>query len=586
MRTLLALGCSLVVVVACKGKATESGARGSATNPSTGSGGSVTGSGTTTSTTSATTTAVGDLKPVTECPPALRETDRGLARTIPAGCTTVVEGEYNVEGTLTIEAGATLRFKPDSSLNIGFGAPSKLVVRGTKDKPVTFASAGDRAPGAWRGVHLYDKAARSEIVGLVIEHANVGLDIDSVDVTVKDSTFREAKEMSVRVADAATLTDFSGNTFDKPGAVAMSVPPSAMIAIANNTLGPDTMFQLRAGKASTSGVWRNPGAPVRVTGEVYIEGTSGKSTIEVAAGTTFKLETSAAFFVGYNSDGELKIAGSPQAPVTFTSAQDATPGAWGAGVIAYEKGVLSANHAVFEYGGREKGGVLRAEGGGKLSVMASAFKNNVVGLSVDESSELRAFDQNTMEGNKDAALMLSPKHVAALGGENKYVDQRILIHGGKVERSVTWSVQRGAQVVIDGEVYVEGGAVLTLPAGAKYLFTDEAQIYVGYSGSGTLVATGTTAAPIVFAGARGDEGSWKGLELADKSVNCKLENVDIEHAVVGVMVRGQGTVAIDTLRCTTCKEAALRWECTAKVTHKAVSAVKGSAKGAVAPEGC
>ncbi len=586
MGTWVALVSLSLILGGCKGSPKEGGAKGSGSGSSGSEAGSGDTAGASGSTTSATTAAVGDLKPVTECPPALRDTDRGLARTIPAGCTTVIEGEYGVEGTLTIEAGATLRFKPDSALFIGFGGPSKLVVRGTKDKPVSFVSAGDRAPGAWRGVHLYDKAARSEIVGLVVEHATIGLEIDSVDVTVKDCVFRETKELGVRVSDAATLTELSGTAFDKPGALAMSIPPSAMIAIANNTVNGDAPIQLRDGSASTSGTWRNPGAPVRVTGEVYIEGKSSKSTIEIAAGTTFKLESGGAFYVGYGGEGEVKLTGSAEAPVTFSSAQDAMPGAWGAGFIVYRQGALTASYAVFEHGGRENGGALRAEGGGKLSVMSSRFKNNVVGVTVDEPSELRAFDQNTFETNQEAALVVSPKHVGVLGAANTYRDQRILIHAGKIEKSATWVVQNGAQVVIDGEVYVEGGAVLTLPEGAKYRFTDAAQLFVGYGGPGTLVANGTSAAPILFAGAREDEGSWKGIELFGSSINSKLDHVSIENADVGVRVAANGVVSIDTLSCTNCKDAALRWDCAAKVTQKAVTATKGAAKGAVPPEGC
>ena len=585
MQIVISVLVMLGLITGCKSKTNEStrSGSGSGSDRNTSDGTATTGS----NTTSATAAGTGDLKPVSECPPALKGADTGLARVIPANCTTVVEGEYSVDGTLTIEAGATLRFKPDAAMFVGYTAPSKLIVRGTKDKPVTFASAGDQVAGAWRGVHLYAKAARSEITGLVLEYAQIGIDLESPDVVIKDSTFRGTKEMAVRAMDDLTLGGVSGTTFDKPGPLAMSIPPTALVAIGpGNVFSPDSVIQLRGGTAHVSGTWQNPGAPVRVSGEVYIEGKSGKCTIEIAAGTNFLLESGGAMYVGYGGDGELRVAGTTQARVTFRSAGDATPGAWDKGIIVYSHGSLALAYAPVEHGGRENAGAVRVEGGGKLSITASSFKNNVVGVTVDEPSTLLAFDQNELADNKDAALTVFPKHVAALGGASSYTNQRIVIHGGRVEKTATWATQSGAVGVVDGEIYVEGGASLTVPAGAQYSFTEAAAMYVGYGGPGTLIAKGTPQAPITFAGARDDEGSWHGIELSNSAVSNVLENVVLTNAKVGVRVTGAGAAQIDKLTCTKCQEAALQWECGSKVTQTGVKATGGKARATVAPTGC
>jgi len=585
MQIVISVLVTLGLVTGCKSKTSEptSSSSGSGSDRGAGGGTATTGS----NSTSATASALGDLKPVTECPPALKGSDTGLARVIPANCTTVVEGDYNVDGTLTIEAGATLRFKPDAAMFVGYNAPSKLIVRGTKDKPVTFASAGDQVPGAWRGIHLYAKAARSEITSLVLEYAQIGIDLEGPDVVIKDSTFRGTKEMALRVTDDLTLGGLSGTTFDKPGTVAMSVPPSAFAAIAAGNVFPaDAVIQLRGGKASVSGTWQNPGAAVRVTGEVYIEGTSGKSTIEIAAGTSFLFESGGGLYVGYAGDGELRVAGTAQARVSFRSAGDAVPGAWDHGIIVYSRGSLALSYANVEHGGRENAGAVRAEGGGKLSIMSSSIKNNVVGVTVDEPSTLVTFDQNELATNKDAALIVLPKHVGALGGASSYTNQRIIVHGGRVDKTATWAAQPGAAVSVDGEIYIEGGATLTVPAGARYDFTEAGAVYVGYGGAGTLIAKGTADAPITFAGARDEEGSWKGIELSDRAASNVLENVVITNAKVGVRVTGAGAAKIDKLTCTKCQEAALQWDCASKVTQTGVKSSGGKAQPTVAPQGC
>jgi len=346
------------------------------------------------------------------------------------------------------------------------------------------------------------------------------------------------------------------------------------------------VIQLRGGAARASGTWPNPGAPLLVSGEVYIEGKTGKATIEVAAGTTFKLESGGAIYVGYGGEGELKVAGTAAAPVTFSSAGDQTPGAWDRGIIAYARGAITVDHASFAHGGRDDQGALRSEGG-KLAVTASSFKDNVVGLSADDATELRAFDQNQLAGNRDAGLALFPRHLGVLGAANTYDGQKIVVRPGRVDKKVTWALQTGAQVVIDGEVYVEQGGALTVPAGASYAFSDAAALYIGYGGDGTLLVQGTADKPVTFAGVRDDAGSWKGVELYSRAVGSTIAHLVVKGAAGGgVRVSGGGAVKVDGLTCATCEEAALRWDCASKVTQTGVKAESGTPKAALAPEGC
>lgn len=592
MRSKLALVLILAAVAAgaCKSKKSDKAGPGggTATGTATGTGGNgEPGGNAGNGTQSATTTATGPLKAVNECPPALKDTDKGLARTIPAGCATVVEGEYYVDGELIVEAGAKLAFKPGAALYVGYTDASKLIVKGTADKPVTFTSGGDAVAGAWKGVHLYPKAARSQLDGLVLEFADTGLELDAPDVAIKGSTLRAAKAVALRVADDVTLAAFDGNTIEQPGALALSLPPSALVGVgATNKLPADAVVELRGGTASASGTWPNLGAPLRVAGEVYVEGKPSKATITIAAGASFRFDSGGALYVGYGGDGELKVAGTTEAPVTFGSAGDAAPGAWEKGLIAYAKGAITLDHAVVQHGGVDGRGAVRSEGG-KLAVTGSTFKDNKVGLSLDDASELRGFDQNQLVGNTEQALVLSPRHLAALGAANTYADgQVVLVHGGTADKPATWALQQAAAVTVDGEIYVDGGAV-TIPAGATYAFADGAGLYVGYGNTGTLIVQGTTDQPVTFKGVRDEAGAWKGVELYSKAVASTLTQLHVSDAATAcVRASGGAAVTIDGLVGTKCETAALTWDCGSKVKPNGVKAAGGTPKGALAPEGC
>jgi hypothetical protein len=592
MRSKLALVLILAAVAAgaCKSKKSDKAGPGggTATGTATGTGGNgEPGGNAGNGTQSATTTATGPLKAVNECPPALKDADKGLARTIPAGCTTVVEGEYYVDGELTIEAGAKLSFKPGAAMYIGYTDASKLTVKGTADKPVTFTSGGDAVAGAWKGIHLYPKAARSQIEGLVLEYAETGLELDAADVAIKGATLRANKAAAVRVSDDVPLAAFDANTIEQPGVVALSLPPAALISVgATNKIPAEAVIELRGGAATTTGTWPNLGAPIRVVGEVYIEGKPSKAAITIAAGATFRFDSGGALYVGYGGDGELKVAGTTEAPVSFGAAGDATPGAWEKGIIAYSKGAITLEHAVVQHGGVDGRGALRSEGG-KVAVTASTFKENKVGLSLDDASELRGFDQNQLVGNTEQALVLMPRHLGALGAANTYADgQVVLVHGGGIDKPATWALQPAAAVTIDGEIYVDGGAV-TIPAGATYAFADGAALYVGYGDTGTLVVQGTTDKPVTFKGSRAEAGAWKGVELYSKAVASTLTQLHVSDAATAcVRASGGATVTIDGLVGSKCETATLTWDCSSKVKSGGVKAAAGTPKGALAPEGC
>jgi len=69
---------------------------------------------------------------------------------------TVIQGV-----TLTVEPGVTVRFKPNTALQVD----GTLVARGTKEKPITFTAAEGQNPGSWGSILFTDKSTPTELDG-------------------------------------------------------------------------------------------------------------------------------------------------------------------------------------------------------------------------------------------------------------------------------------------------------------------------------------------------------------------------------------------------------------------------------------
>ena len=90
--------------------------------------------------------------------------------------------------TLTIEAGAELRFIPEMRIT----ADGTLLVAGTSAYPVLLTSAeATPASGSWDGLYISGTSVGSIIEYAVIDYAHHGVDIRDTSAVVRDSTIRE-----------------------------------------------------------------------------------------------------------------------------------------------------------------------------------------------------------------------------------------------------------------------------------------------------------------------------------------------------------------------------------------------------------
>jgi hypothetical protein len=133
--------------------------------------------------------------------------------------------------TLTLAAGAELRFPQDSALDVGAGWPGALVVEGTGSAPVRLVpNTPTPFKGFWRGVHLHEGATGSRIDHAFISHGgasghtlqgNLNVYKEQGGI-VTHSTFSDSSTCGIMVSTGSgstgpVTTDFTlpayGNTF-------------------------------------------------------------------------------------------------------------------------------------------------------------------------------------------------------------------------------------------------------------------------------------------------------------------------------------------------------------------------------------
>ena len=521
-----------------------------------------------------------------DCPKTLSGRE-SADRVIGKACGVVeVTGTYAMDGaTLTLEPGATLAFKDGAALDIGYRDAAKLVVQGTKDEPVTFTSAGDKAAGVWKGVRLYPKAARSSIEGLVVEYAgdrDGTVQIQASDVTFKDSTIRHANAPALHVSKDGRLVDFTGNTFEDVGKEAMRVSPLVAGDIEEgNTFPEGARVHVTRDRLHDSTTWKAIGAPMLLMGEVRVEGASGtRVTLEIAAGAEVDFDSDASLLIGYGGQGGLKVAGTADKPVLFTSGEAEEAGRW-RGLGVWGKGEAELEHLKLQHGGkREDDGVLYLHDNGRLSASNVSFVDNTVGMVVKgKNSRLEKFDSNVFE-NTAIAMKIPPRILGALGGENEYKGApRIIVDRGRVEEEQTWKPQKGSKTELEGELRVDKGTVSIEP-GTTFHMKEGSSILVGYADIAALRAEGTADETIQFIGQRDEPGTWQGITFYPKARGSVLSHIEMRNAgePAALQFKGESDAKIDTVSCAKCEGAVLARDKKAKVEVTGLEATEGTPK--------
>jgi len=290
--------------------------------------------------------------------------------TIPSGCVVDVTRGALIESgaTLTIEPGVTLRFHEATYLELGH-KESRLVARGTKERPIVFTSAGnekgERKAGDWVGLVIDDTPG----VGTIVEHAIVeyaGRERHGGEgaltafgpfpegrVTVRDTTFRHVAQ--VAIADRhpfSTFAAFERNRFeDCPRDLRVTAGVLGSIGSGNQFSSP---IEVLGGTITKPTVWPSSKVPFLVRESIFVNGTDKvKASLTIAQDSVLKLAPKTWIEVGTIGTASLSAD-----KVTLTSSADKPAiGDW-VGLLFGDKTVGSkvANSRIEWAGAEEHGG--------------------------------------------------------------------------------------------------------------------------------------------------------------------------------------------------------------------------------------
>ncbi|MBI5545025.1 MAG: hypothetical protein HY901_14130, partial [Deltaproteobacteria bacterium] len=291
-----------------------------------------------------------------------------------------IGSDFGIDGyTLTIEPGVELRFADNTRLGAGYSKPGRLVVKGTKEKPVRMIGARSAA-GSWAGVKLWTDAGGSSLDNLVIENAGTddlaALTLDTSDASLTGVVIKGAKKRALELNSPKPLKAIAGLDLKEAGGdpdelVRMTVQAAHSLGAGNAF--PEKAIILLHGQANQDIKLTAQGVPYRIFEEMQVDPPEGKSAVlTIEAGVTLQFSDDAALTFGYTQTGAgLKVLGTAEKPVTFTrygEDQKSTPfrglSFWG-GSRAPELAF-----AVIEFAGHEDQGAITyrdAKGLGKIT---------------------------------------------------------------------------------------------------------------------------------------------------------------------------------------------------------------------------
>ena len=298
-----------------------------------------------------------------------------------------------------------------------------------------------------------------------------------------------------------------------------------------------------------------------ITGDVNVRG----ATLTIEPGAVIQFSSGTGLFIGSGSNvsgSTLKAEGTPDKPITFTSAASSkSPGDWD--YIGFYEGDSDQSamlHCIVEYGGRSANyGEIYVDGA------TPSIDNTVVrysgsyGIALTNDAWFRSFTGNEVHENEAAPVSIYGNYVHTLGEGNTITgNQGIRVAGGRVDmEDVTWYDQDAA-FFIDGDLNIgsETGSRLTISPGVEIRMGSGKAIYVGNSNNfGTLIAEGTESEPITFTSAAGESlrspGDWdylgfyEGAGSSSSLAYCHFEYGGGYSASIGMIYLDGSSVSIN-----------------------------------------
>ncbi len=282
-----------------------------------------------------------------------------------------IDAEYLIDGLLwvdggklSIQAGATLAFMQDGTLEV-LSDTGVLAADGTAAAPITFTGV-EKTRGYWRGLYFYSDSVENKLNHCVVEYgggyeysgcmcANVIIDsagsADTIRLILTNTTLQNSGAWGLFSHAETVFGTFENNALTANPGPAFVYPP--VVRFFDNTstfLGNDSDRVLIQGDYSgieTNATWSAIDAEYLIDGLLWVDG----GTLTLRPGVTLVFLEGASFEVS-NDTGILIADGSASKKITFTGSTQQKGWWYGIYFNNAESSSNLLNYCVIEYGGR------------------------------------------------------------------------------------------------------------------------------------------------------------------------------------------------------------------------------------------
>jgi hypothetical protein len=427
---------------------------------------------------------------------------------------------------LTIQPGTVIKFATGSSLSVGYSSNATVLANGTAEKPIIFTSAAlAPAAGAWEGLffdaHTLSNTSLSYCNILYAgSNTNYGaLNIDGCDLSVSNCTISLSGSYGIWTNYTNSLGGFS--TFNNNNINSTSKYGLVINAQKLGTIGTANTFTNCFGilingdfKSTSSQTWKNLTVPYIIEGEVDIDG-----NLTIEPGTQFRFEATGWLAIGYYTATSFIADGTSALPIKFTSnASSPIAGSWrGLTFYGYTQTNSKMNYCIVDYAGSNVNyGSLHLEDDASIIFTNNTIRNSSsYGIVADVNAGFQSFTGNTIFSCVNHLISISTKHLPDLGAPNTFTAETgkgIEVSGGvQYTSDAVWKKQTADFYITGGENDIDGN--ITIEAGSKFMFVNDAYFWFGYYANTKISAIGTSTNKITFTSSSSSPaaGSWKGL---------------------------------------------------------------------------
>lgn len=312
----------------------------------------------------------------------------------------------NVEGDVTVAAGASFVAEPNGYIDVKGGGSFKAV--GTEDARISFKGENP-SPGYWYGINISANTDNElnyvdiSDGGRTSSYSNL-LVSSGGKVKLSNSSFTNSRTDAVIVRSGGEIESFSNNRFatsetaiEIPAAL-MGVMDSASDYGTNHT---DNVISVERGNVVTDQTWAATNIPFRLNGSVDIQ-----ANVVVSPGAKFVAKQNG--YVDVQTGGSLKAIGTAANPISFRG-ENGSKGYWYGINFASNNTNNQLSFVEVSDGGRTSSYAnVLVSSSGSLNMTSSTLTNSKTfgliarsGATVTPATEADMIAQNTFTNNGD-----------------------------------------------------------------------------------------------------------------------------------------------------------------------------------------